>query len=134
MHRAYIVLASIYGGVAREFRLWDHCAGQVDHLRVGFELCEHLLSEHQADMYDSEDDYDSDEEPEFLSSEEEMEFLTDQQHDTSLSPKTEQSVWGVIDKAKLAKVQVRKDLQTLTLATAVLAAASHLILGIKFAE
>lgn len=60
-------------------------------------------------MYDSEDDYDSDEEPDFLSSEEEMEFLTDQQHDTSLSPKAKQSVWGVIDKAKLAKVQVWKD-------------------------
>ena len=59
-------------------------------------------------MYDSEDDYDSDEEPEFLSSEEEMEFLSDQQHDASLTPKTKQSVWGVIDKTKLAKVQVRK--------------------------
>ena len=59
-------------------------------------------------MYDSEDDYDSDEEPEFLSSEEEMGFLSDQQHDASLSPKTKQSVWGVIDKTKLAKVQVRK--------------------------
>ncbi|KAL3137000.1 hypothetical protein ABBQ32_006592 [Trebouxia sp. C0010 RCD-2024] len=56
-------------------------------------------------MYDSEDDYDSDEDPEFLSSEEDMEFLSDQQHDAGLSPKAKQSVWGVIDKAKLAQVQ-----------------------------
>lgn len=61
-------------------------------------------------MYDSDDDYDSDEEPEFLSSEEEMGFLSEQQHDASLSPKAKQSVWGVIDKTKLAKVQVRKGL------------------------
>lgn len=59
-------------------------------------------------MYDSEDDYDSDEDPEFLSSEEDMEFLSDQQHDAGLSPKAKQSVWGVIDKAKLAQVQVWK--------------------------
>lgn len=84
-------------------------AGSIFSCVCWVELREHLLSEHQADMYDSEDDYDSDEEPGFLSSEEEMEFLTDQQHDTSLSPKTKQSVWGVIDKAKLAKVQVWKD-------------------------
>lgn len=57
-------------------------------------------------MYDSEDEYDSDEDPEFLSSEEDMEFLSDQQQDTGLSPKAKQSVWGVIDKAKLAQVQV----------------------------
>lgn len=62
-------------------------------------------------MYDPDDDYDSDEEPEFLSSEEEMGFLSDQQHDTSLSPKAKQSMWGVIDKTKLAKVQARKGIQ-----------------------
>lgn len=57
-------------------------------------------------MYDSEDDYDSDQEPEFLSSEEEMEFLSDQQEDTALGQKTKQSVWGIIAKPKLAQVQV----------------------------
>ena len=57
-------------------------------------------------MYESEDDYDSDEEPEFLSSEEEMEFLSHQQQDSSTTQKTRQSVWGVIDKVKLAHVQV----------------------------
>ena len=56
-------------------------------------------------MYDSEDDYDSDEEPEFLS-EEDMEFLSDHQQDAALGQKTKQSVWGVIDKAKLVYVQV----------------------------
>ncbi|DBB04542.1 TPA: hypothetical protein ACH3X1_012624 [Trebouxia sp. C0004] len=55
-------------------------------------------------MYDSEDDYDSDEEPEFLS-EEDMEFLSDHQQDAALAQKTKQSVWGVIDKAKLVHVQ-----------------------------
>lgn len=55
-------------------------------------------------MYDSEDDYDSDEEPEFLS-EEDMEFLSDHQQDAALGQKTKQSVWGVIDKAKLVYVQ-----------------------------
>lgn len=55
-------------------------------------------------MYDSEDDYDSDEEPEFLS-EEEMEFLPDHHQDSPLGQKTKQSVWGVIDKAKLVHVQ-----------------------------
>ncbi|DBA73929.1 hypothetical protein WJX79_003500 [Trebouxia sp. C0005] len=55
-------------------------------------------------MYDSEDDYDSDEEPEFLS-EEDMEFLSDHQQDAALGQKTKQSVWGVIDKAKLVHVQ-----------------------------
>ena len=59
-------------------------------------------------MYESEDDYDSDEEPEFLSSEEEMEFLSDQHPEAGLTPKGKQSVWGVIDKAKLAQVQVRQ--------------------------
>jgi hypothetical protein len=58
-------------------------------------------------MYDSEDDYDSDEEPEFLS-EEDMEFLSDHQQDAALGQKTKQSVWGVIDKAKLVHVQVSK--------------------------
>ena len=57
-------------------------------------------------MYDSEDDYDSDEEPEFLSSEEDMEFLSSQQQDPGLDHKAKQSVWGVMDKAKLAHVQV----------------------------
>ncbi len=56
-------------------------------------------------MYDSEDDYDSDEEPEFLS-EEDMEFLSDHQQDAALGQQTKQSVWGVIDKAKLVHVQV----------------------------
>jgi len=58
-------------------------------------------------MYDSEDDYDSDEEPEFLS-EEDMEFLSDHQQDAALGQQTKQSVWGVIDKAKLVHVQVSK--------------------------
>ena len=56
-------------------------------------------------MYDSEDDYDSDEEPEFLS-EEDMDFLSDHQQDAALGQQTKQSVWGVIDKAKLVHVQV----------------------------
>ncbi len=56
-------------------------------------------------MYDSEDDYDSEEEPELLS-EEDMEFLSDHQQDATHGQKTKQSVWGVIDKAKLAHVQV----------------------------
>lgn len=55
-------------------------------------------------MYDSEDDYDSDEEPEFLS-EEDMEFLADHHQDSTVGKKTKQSVWGVIDKAKIADVQ-----------------------------
>lgn len=58
-------------------------------------------------MYDSEDDYDSDEEPEFLS-EEEMEFLPDHHQDSPLGQKTKQSVWDVIDKAKLVHVQVSR--------------------------
>ena len=57
-------------------------------------------------MYDTEDDYDSVEEPEFLSSEEEMEFLSDQQQGAGLGQKAKQSVWCVIDKAKLSHVQV----------------------------
>lgn len=61
-------------------------------------------------MYDSEDDYDSDEEPEFLS-EEDMEFLADHHQDSTVGKKTKQSVWGVIDKAKIADVQVRNCVQ-----------------------
>ena len=57
-------------------------------------------------MYDSEDDYDSDEEPEFLSSEGDMEFLSSQQQEHGMDNKAKQSVWGVMDKAKLALVQV----------------------------
>ena len=57
-------------------------------------------------MYDSQDSYDSDGEPEFLSSEEEIEFFSDQQQGAGLGQKAKQSVWSVIDKAKLSHVQV----------------------------
>ena len=58
-------------------------------------------------MYDSYDEYDSDEEPESLS-EEEMPFLSEHQQDTALGVTTKRSIWGVIDKTRLAHVQVRQ--------------------------
>ena len=56
-------------------------------------------------MDGSGDDFDSDQEPDYLSEEEEMEFL-DQQPKASAVSKARSSVWGVIDKSVLAHVQV----------------------------
>ena len=58
-----------------------------------------------ANMDSSGDDFDSDQEPDYLSDEEEMEFL-DQQPKASAESKAKSSVWGVIDKSVLAHVQV----------------------------
>lgn len=56
-------------------------------------------------MDSSAEEYDSDQEPEYLSSEGEMDFL-DQQPRVSAEAKAKSAVWGVIDKSVLAHVQV----------------------------
>lgn len=56
-------------------------------------------------MDSSGEDFDSDQEPEYLSDEEEMEFL-DHHPKITAGAQAKLSVWGVIDKSMLAQVQV----------------------------
>ena len=63
-------------------------------------------------MDSSGEDFDSDQEPEYLSDEEEMEFL-DHHPKLTAGAKAKLSVWGVIDKSMLAQVQVPLEVKQL---------------------